>query len=119
MIESQPDLQVIAQAKDGEEVVQLAAEFKPDLVVLDIGLPKLNGLVAAARIIEVSPSTRLVFFSNDNAPEIVQAARNIGGSAFVCKLRAATELLKAIALAIAERREEFYSCPLCKLPAST
>ena len=58
MIEAQPELQVIAQAQDGEEAVQLAFDLKPDLVVLDIGLPKLNGLTAAVRIFEASPETK-------------------------------------------------------------
>ena len=65
IIETQPELQVIAQAGDGEEAVQLATDLKPDLVVLDIGLPKLNGLNIAAQIFEV-PATRVVFFSQDN-----------------------------------------------------
>jgi DNA-binding NarL/FixJ family response regulator len=120
IIESQPAFQVIAQAEDGEQAVRLATTLKPDLVVLDIGLPKLNGLAAAARIFEASRGIKIVFLSQDGAPDIVQAARNIGASGFVCKPKAATNLLRAIALAIgAQRREEFYLCPLCRLPAYT
>ena len=120
IIEVQPELQVIAQAEDGEEAVQLATDLKPDLVVLDIGLPKLNGLTAAARIFEASPGTKIVFFSQDNDPDIVRTARNIGASGFVHKLKANTDLLSAITAALgAQRREEFYICPLCSLPAYT
>jgi DNA-binding NarL/FixJ family response regulator len=118
IIETQPELQVIAQAGDGEEAVQLATDLKPDLVVLDIGLPKLNGLTAAARIFKIAPATKIVFLSQDNDPDIVHSARDIGASAFVHKQKAGTDLLSAIAVAIgAQRPEGFYVCPLCRLPA--
>ena len=118
IIESQPEFRVIAQAEDGEEAVQLATDLKPDLVVLDIGLPKLNGLGAAARIFKASPGTKVVFLSHNNDPEIIHSARSVGASGFVCKPKAVTDLLRAIAVAIgAQRREEFYLCPLCRLPA--
>jgi DNA-binding NarL/FixJ family response regulator len=114
IIEAQPELQVIAQAEDGEEAVQVAEALKPDLVVLDIMMPKLNGLAAATRIFEVSPATRIVFLSQDNDPDIVQIARNIGASAFVHKTKATTDLLSAVAMAFGtQRREEFHTCPLC------
>ena len=118
IMETQPDLQVMAQAGDGEQAVQLATDLKPDLVVLDIGLPKLNGLAAAARIFNASPGTRVLFLSQNNDPEIIYAARSVGASGFVCKPKVASDLLRAIAAAIgAQRREEFYFCPLCRLPA--
>lgn len=93
---TRPGLQVIAQAADGEEAVQLAGKLKPDLIVLDIGLPKLDGLHAAAQIFDLSPASKVVFLSQDNDPEIVQAALSIGPSAYVYKPKATTELLYAI-----------------------
>jgi DNA-binding NarL/FixJ family response regulator len=93
--------------------------LKPDLVVLDIGLPRLDGISAAARIFRVSPATKIVFLSQENDPDIVRAARNIGASAYVHKLKAATELLSAIVAALRCGPEEFNSCPLCRLPAYT
>ena len=118
MIEAQAELQVIAQAQDGEEAVQLAFDLKPDLVVLDIGLPKLNGLTAAVRIFEASPGTKIVFLSQVSDPDIVHAARSVGASAYVQKRKAGTDLLSAIAIALGSRRQEkFYTCPLCNLPA--
>jgi chemotaxis response regulator CheB len=78
LIEARPELQVIAQAQDGEEAVQLAFDLKPDLVVLDIGLPKLNGLTAAVRIFEASPETKIVFLSQVSDPDVVHAARSVG-----------------------------------------
>lgn len=96
ILEKRPGLQVIAQAADGEEAVQLAEELKPDLIVLDIGLPKLDGLHAAARIFELSPTSKVVFLSQDNDPDTVQAALSIGQSAYVYKPKATTDLLCAI-----------------------
>jgi DNA-binding NarL/FixJ family response regulator len=108
IIEAHPELQVIAQAGDGEEAVQLATDLKPDLVVLDINLPKLNGLTAAARIFKVSPATKIVFFSQDNDQDMVNVARSVGASAYVQKLNAVTDLPEAIAVALgAKRCEEF------------
>ena len=76
--------------------------------MLDINLPKLNGLGAAARIFNASPGTKIVFLSQDNRPEIVSTARNMGASGFVHKLKANTDLLSAITAARgAQRREEF------------
>jgi len=72
LIETQPELQVVAQATNGFEAVRLAEELKPDLVVLDIGL-SLDGLNAAARIFEVSPTSKVSFLSLENDP-IDQAA---------------------------------------------
>jgi DNA-binding NarL/FixJ family response regulator len=118
IIEAQPEFQVIAQAEDGEEAVQLATDLKPDLVVIDIGLPKPNGLSAAARIFKVSPATKIIFFSQDNDQDIVNAARSVGASAYVQKVKAASDLLSAITVALgAQRGKEFYICPLCKVPA--
>jgi DNA-binding NarL/FixJ family response regulator len=102
IIEAQPELQVIAEASDGEEAVQLAAALKPDLVVLDIGLPKLNGLNAATRIFKVSPASRVVFLSMQNDPATIEATLNVGASAYVHKLDAGDLLLGAIATALDE-----------------
>ena len=96
IIESQPGLRVIAEAGDGEEAVQLAAALKPDLVVLDIGLPKLNGLKAATRILKVSPASKVLFLSMQNDPATIQATINLGASAYVSKLNAGSQLLRAI-----------------------
>lgn len=120
IIEMQPELQVIAQAEDGEQAVQLATELKPDLVVLDIGLPKLSGLTAAERIFKASPGTRVVFLSQNNDPEIVYAARSVGASAYVQKPKAGTDLLSAVVVALGPQTlEKFYTCPLCRLQAYT
>ena len=60
---SRRDLQVIGEVSDGLEAVQKSAELQPDLILLDIGLPRLNGIEAARRIRMLSPSSRIVFLS--------------------------------------------------------
>ena len=63
ILQQKPDLQVIAEAADGAEALQKAEELKPDLIVLDIALPKLEGIRAARKISEVSPGSKILYCS--------------------------------------------------------
>ena len=74
LFQAQPEWQVIAEAVDGPEAIQKAEEFKPDLIVLDIGLPKLNGIEAARQIRQLSPSSKILFLSQNNDLDVVRAA---------------------------------------------
>src|SRR6476661_2291141 len=74
MLATRAGFKVIGQAADGLEAVQKAADLKPDLVLLDIGLPKLNGLEAARRILTVAPDARMIFVSQESSPEVVREA---------------------------------------------
>jgi DNA-binding NarL/FixJ family response regulator len=96
-------LQVIGEAADGLEAVQMAADLKPDLILLDIGLPRLNGLHAAQRILAFAPQTRIIFVSQESSAEVVQQALKFS-SAYVPKARIATQLLIAVNTVISERR---------------
>ena len=95
-LQRRPELQVVCEASDGSEAVQLADDLKPDLIVLDIGLPKLNGIEAARRIRQLSPNSKIIFLSQNNSREIVQAALGTGALGYVCKVKAQEELLAAI-----------------------
>jgi len=77
--------QVIAQASDGLEAIQKAEEFQPDLILLDLGLPKLNGMDAARRIRKTAPNSRILFVSQDQSTEIVQAALQVGAVGYLLK----------------------------------
>ncbi len=94
MLQTLPDLRVVAEAGDGLEAVQ-KAELQPDLIVLDIGLPNLNGLEAAKRILQVAPAAKIVFFSSNNDKDLAQAALSVGAQGFVLKTDA-RELLTAV-----------------------
>jgi DNA-binding NarL/FixJ family response regulator len=96
-------LQVIGEAVDGLEAVQKAAELKPDLILLDIGLPKLNGLQAAQRILTFAPQTRIIFVSQESSAEVVQEALKLA-SAYVPKARIASQLLFEVNTVISEQR---------------
>jgi DNA-binding NarL/FixJ family response regulator len=96
LFQARPQWQVIAEAADGPEAIQKAEELKPDLIVLDIGLPKLNGIEAARRIRRVSPSTKIVFLSQNNDPDVVRVALSTGALGYVQKTDVRSDLLPAI-----------------------
>jgi len=96
LLRERPEWQVIAEASDGSEAVQKAEDLKPDLIVLDIGLPKLNGIEAARRIQQISPSSKIVFLSQNNDHDVVRAALGTGALGYVLKTDAQNELLPAV-----------------------
>jgi len=90
------DLQVICEVADGLEAVQKAEELKPDLILLDIGLPTLNGIEAARRIREVSPQSKILVLSQESSADLVHAVLSLGALGYVVKARAGSELLAAV-----------------------
>jgi DNA-binding NarL/FixJ family response regulator len=95
-LQKQPELQVIGQVFDGFNAVQQAQELQPDLILLDIGLPTLNGIEAARQIGEVSPNSKILFVSENRSPDIAEEALRTGASGYVVKSDVANELLPAI-----------------------
>jgi DNA-binding NarL/FixJ family response regulator len=95
-LQKKQGLQVVSEASDGLEAVQKAAELQPDLILLDIGLPRLNGIEAARRIRKVSPDSKILFLSQESSSDLVQEALNMGALGYVVKTRAARELLAAV-----------------------
>jgi DNA-binding NarL/FixJ family response regulator len=90
-----PGFQIVGEAKDGQEAVQKAQELQPDLVVLDIGLPKLHGIEVAARIRSMSPNSKILFFTLNDCARIVLEALEVGADGYVVKLDTVGELLAA------------------------
>jgi DNA-binding NarL/FixJ family response regulator len=86
------DLEVVGESADGLDAVQKSEKLQPDLVLLDINLPKMNGLDAARQIRRVSPRTKILFLSSYHSLEVMREALKIG-AAFVVKADAARDLL--------------------------
>ena len=84
------------EAVDGLEAVQKAAELQPDVILLDINLPKLHGFEVAKQIRRLAPQARLLFLSQESSPDIVRKALSLGAHGYVQKLSVATDLLPAI-----------------------
>jgi DNA-binding NarL/FixJ family response regulator len=98
------DLQVICEVADGLEAVQKAEELHPDLILLDIGLPRLNGIEAARRICRVAPKSKILFLSQESSADVVQEALGFGAWGYVIKTRAGSELAAAVEAVIQGRR---------------
>jgi DNA-binding NarL/FixJ family response regulator len=91
-----PELRVVAEVGDGVAAVQVAEELKPDLVLLDIGLPQLNGIQAAIQILRVSPKSKVLFLSENRSRDIAEETLRTGAYAYLTKSSAGSELLPAI-----------------------
>jgi DNA-binding NarL/FixJ family response regulator len=104
MLGASLDLRVIAEVSDGLEAVQKAAELKPDLVLLDIGLPTINGIEAARQIRKLSPESKIVFLSQETSADVVEEALSTGAWGYVVKAKAASQLLTVVEAVISGTR---------------
>jgi DNA-binding NarL/FixJ family response regulator len=91
-----PELQIIGELSDGLEAVLRARELQPNLILLDISLPTLNGIEAARQIREQSPESKILFLSENRSRDIVAEALHTGGGGYVLKSDAGNELLPAV-----------------------
>jgi len=96
MIRQRPDLTVLAEAQDGLEAVRQAGILQPDLILLDIALPLLNGIEAARQIAKVASTARIIFLTQESSAEVVHEALALGAWGYVTKAQAGTELLAAV-----------------------
>lgn len=96
MLQNEGELQVVGEASDGLEAVRKAQELKPNLILLDIGLPALNGIEAARQIRRLLPTSKILFVSEQRDAGIVKEALSTGANGYVTKLEAARELSRAV-----------------------
>jgi len=86
----------VAEASNGLEALQKVEEQQPDVILLDIGLPNLNGIEVAKRLRRLAVPPKIVFISQESSPEVVREALNLGALGYVHKLRAGSDLLLAV-----------------------
>lgn len=92
----EPECEIVGSVTDGRALVATAQQLRPDVIVLDISMPLLNGLDAARQIKQRLPAVKLIFLTVNEDPDLVTEAFRVGGSAYLLKNSAASELFKAI-----------------------
>lgn len=100
LLQARPEWQIVGEACDGAEAVQMTMELLPDIVILDIGMPFLNGIEAAKFIHQRCPKSKILFVTQDGDRDLRDAATRAGGAGYVLKRNAKHELLGAIATAL-------------------
>jgi len=95
-LEAQPDILVVAQADSGEEAVHLAEEFAPDVVLMDLVMPGMDGVEATRKVKDISPRTQIVILTSYHQDEYIFPALQAGATSYLLKDVKATELLEAI-----------------------
>ena len=96
LLESRSEFEVCGEAEDGAQAVEKAAELKPDVVILDISMPKMNGFEAARQIRAFSPHSQIVILSSHKDKQLLEEARNVGAICYVPKSEAERELIDAV-----------------------
>jgi DNA-binding NarL/FixJ family response regulator len=97
LLDGHPPWQVCGEAENGKEAVEKVLKLKPDLVVLDLSMPLMNGIEAAREIRKQSPQTKIIIFSMHDSPRIAEEAVHAGADAYLAKTAHFSELEKAIA----------------------
>jgi DNA-binding NarL/FixJ family response regulator len=95
-LEKRPELLIVREVSDGLDAVRKAGELHPDLILLDVGLPSLNGIEAARQIRKLSHKSKILFVSQESDADVVQEAFRIGALGYLVKAHAGSDLLRAV-----------------------
>jgi len=96
LLETKPMWKVVAEVSNGREAVESATALKPDVAILDIGMPRLNGMDAASLIFKASPKTRILMLTMHSAEDLIQRTLSVGASGYVLKSDAEKDLIAAV-----------------------
>jgi DNA-binding NarL/FixJ family response regulator len=113
LLEQQPDFKVIAEANDGREALQMVSKFHPEVAILDIGMPQLNGIEATRQIVAQEPATQVVILSMHADEGYVLRALKAGAKAYIVKNSAEADLIRAVR-SVAEGKS-FFSPVISKM----
>lgn len=113
LLEQQPDFKVVAEASDGRQAVQLVSKHHPNVVILDIGMPELNGIEATRQIVAQDPHPDVVILSMHSDESYVLRALKAGARAYILKNAAEADLIRAVQ-AVSERKS-FFSPVISKM----
>lgn len=96
LLEVEPDIRIIGEAETGRQAVQLAKTLRPDVIVMDVAMPNLNGLEATRQILKEMPDAKVLVLSSYGDDEYVQQLTEAGASGYLLKQTVATDLIKAV-----------------------
>jgi len=111
LIEKQPGMQVVAEAENGQAAIKLIRKFRPDIIVMDIHMPEVNGIEATRQMVAEFPGTKVIVFTIHSDQQFVIGALKAGVSGYLLKDSDSEELTRAIR-AVADNR--LYLCPQVK-----
>jgi DNA-binding NarL/FixJ family response regulator len=112
LLKTKPDMEIVGEAENGRQAVQLVAKLVPDIVIMDIAMPQLNGLEATQQIIKASPLTKVLILSSYGDDEYVHKLIEAGSVGYLIKQTAANDLIKAIREA--QKGNAYFSPPIAK-----
>lgn len=92
----EPEFEVVALCANGRELIQAATELNPTMIVLDIGMPSMNGLNAGHRLKQILPGVKLIYLTMNQDPDMASEAFRLGASAYLLKTSAGSELIRAL-----------------------
>jgi DNA-binding NarL/FixJ family response regulator len=116
LLESHPGWQVCGEARDGRETVELATALKPDLILLDIGMPNLNGLEATRQILAESPKAMILILTMHDTDQVVRDVLRAGARGFLLKSDAGRDLIAAVEAF--EQRRTFFTTKVSQMVLS-